>query len=59
MRYWYCLTHRTVEPNEGCPDSERLGPYLTRAQAELALDRAKERTEFWDKDVRWNDEDEQ
>ena len=25
--WWYCLKHHTVEPDAGCPDKERLGPY--------------------------------
>ena len=35
-----------------------LGPYPTRAEAELALDTARRRTEVWDEeDRRWNEGD--
>ncbi|MGV1006418.1 MAG: hypothetical protein ACOYEV_16995 [Candidatus Nanopelagicales bacterium] len=57
MSYWYCLNHRAVELDEGCPDSERLGPYGTQADAEAALQRAQARTDKWDNDARWNDEE--
>ena len=49
MSYWWCLTHRRVEPDEGCAHAERLGPYDTREDAASALERAHERTEAWDK----------
>lgn len=52
--YW-CLTHARVEPAAGCPNIERMGPFETRAEAETALDRARERTEEWDaEDERWS-----
>ncbi|HYN56819.1 MAG TPA: hypothetical protein VES03_06445 [Motilibacterales bacterium] len=57
MSYWFCLTHRDVEPDEGCAHAERLGPYPDRAAAEAALERAHTRSEAWDHDGRWNDED--
>jgi hypothetical protein len=57
VSYWFCLTHSSVEPDEGCAHAERLGPYPDRATAEQALERARKRSEAWDHDVRWNDED--
>lgn len=45
--YW-CLVHQRVEPEQGCANDRRLGPYETRAEAENALVRARERTEAWD-----------
>ncbi len=49
--YWFCLTHRAVEiRGEFCPNNDRLGPYATRADAERALEKVKERNEAWDKD---------
>lgn len=57
MKFWYCLIHHSVEPNDGCADSMRLGPFPTRADAELALDRARSRNESWDEDERWHDEE--
>ncbi len=58
LAFWFCLTHMAVEPDEGCAHVERLGPYETRAEAQAALDKAHERTEAWDRDPRWHDEEE-
>jgi predicted signal transduction protein with EAL and GGDEF domain len=57
MSYWFCLTHGAVEPDEGCAHAERLGPYPDVETAQAALDRAHKRSEAWDHDVRWNDDD--
>ena len=46
--WWFCLRHKTVEPDAGCPGRERLGPYATREEAERALETARRRTEEWD-----------
>ena len=46
--WWFCLRHKTVEPDAGCPGRERLGPYATREEAEHALETARRRTEEWD-----------
>jgi hypothetical protein len=46
--WWYNLRTQKVEQGPGDPNSERMGPYATRAEAESALDRARERTEAWD-----------
>src|SRR5689334_22709630 len=54
--YWYCLHHQSVETEQTCPGSERMGPYATRPEAERALQSAAERTEAWDTDPRWNDD---
>lgn len=61
MEYWFCLKHHQVEPTEGCPNKDRLGPYATETEAARALELAAERTEKWDEDPAWNDdvEDEQ
>jgi hypothetical protein len=54
--WFWCLIHARVEPAEGCPNIERLGPYETRELAETALDRAHRNTERWDaEDAAWND----
>ena len=45
--YW-CLTHNRLEPEEGCANIDRLGPYETKAQAEGALERAHENTDKWE-----------
>lgn len=55
--YWFCLTHKTVEPVQGCRNSDRLGPYPTQAEAARALDKVEERNEAWDNDPAWNDDD--
>ena len=46
--WWYNLRTQQVEQGQGDPNSERMGPYLTRAEAETALERAQARTEAWD-----------
>ncbi|MDP1876703.1 MAG: hypothetical protein Q8M17_03985 [Actinomycetota bacterium] len=50
MSWYYCLVHQRVEPELGCPNAERMGPYDTEAEAEQALERAKERNEAFDAD---------
>ena len=54
--YWYCLRHKTVESEQVCPGSERMGPYASRQEAQNALASAAERTQAWDEDPRWNDD---
>ena len=54
--WYYCLRHNQVEGTEGEPNSERLGPYATREEAERALQTAAERTEAWESDPRWKDD---
>jgi hypothetical protein len=57
MSSWYwCLTHQRVEPEDGCANAERLGPYASREEAAAALDTAAARNEAWDSDPRWNDD---
>ena len=41
MSWYYCLVHQRVEPEEGCANAERLGPYATEAEAQHALEIAK------------------
>lgn len=50
MSWYYCLTHQQVEPDAGCPNAERMGPYATEAIAAAALERAHARNEEFDKD---------
>lgn len=57
MNYYYCLTHRRVESEDGCKASDRLGPYDSQAEAGRAIEIAAERTEAWDNDPEWNDKD--
>lgn len=56
-RYFYCLDHKAVEPEDGCRAADRLGPYATREEAEQALEKVHERNESWDNDPRWNDDE--
>jgi hypothetical protein len=48
MSWYFCLVHQRVEPEEGCANAERLGPYGTEAEAQHALDLAKQRNEAFD-----------
>ncbi len=57
QQFWYCLTHQSVETGDGCPNKERLGPYETAAEAASAISRAAERSEQWDDDPAWKDDD--
>jgi len=60
IEYYYCLTHRTVEPSDrGCRAVDRLGPYPDRASAEHALEKVEARNEEWENDPKWNDEDDE
>ncbi|MPZ60897.1 MAG: hypothetical protein GEU93_06295 [Propionibacteriales bacterium] len=54
-RWFYCLVHHRPEPQEGCKPADRLGPYISEAEAARALEKVKERNEAWDNDPRWND----
>ena len=53
--YWWCLHHELVEGHDGCPNTERMGPYETPSAAARALQTARERTQAWDTDPNWND----
>ena len=54
--YWWCLDHQRVEGRDGCANSVRLGPFEEYADARAAIQRARERTETWDQDPKWNDD---
>ena len=56
-QWWFCLRHQTVEQGAGCANSERMGPYATSQEAAASLSLAAERTEQWDHDPKWNDDD--
>lgn len=58
-RWFYCLDHKTVEPEEGCRAEVRLGPYPSREEAARALEKVDERNEEWDNDPAWNDEEDE
>lgn len=48
MSWYYCLTHQRVEPDDGCANDQRMGPYVTEAEASTALTRAAERNAAFD-----------
>jgi len=50
VSWYYCLAHQRVEPEEGCANAERMGPYATEEDAQHALERAHERNEAYDAD---------
>jgi hypothetical protein len=54
--YWYCLKHKAVEPESGCRNQDRLGPYDSEHDASRALEKVQERNEEWDNDPAWNDD---
>jgi hypothetical protein len=50
VTWWFNVDTRKVERmDEGAPNAVRLGPYATPEDAALALEKAKARTEAWDK----------
>jgi hypothetical protein len=58
-QFWFNVSSGQVEETENKSQSkDLLGPYPTRAEAERALQTARERTEKWDEeDRRWRDGD--
>jgi len=54
-KFWWCLNHDRVEPQDGCAWKDRLGPYATEAEAARALEKVKERNEEWDNDPFYNE----
>ena len=46
--WWFNLRTQQVEQGQGDPNSERLGPYATRVEAEGVLERMRRRTEAFD-----------
>jgi len=48
--WWFNLRTQQVEQGQGDPNSERLGPYPTREEAQGVLDRMHARNEAFDKD---------
>ncbi|KAB8181497.1 hypothetical protein FH610_028570 [Microbispora catharanthi] len=55
-QWWFCLKHMSVEPEKGCPNKDRLGPYDSRDTAAHALQTAAERNKRWtEQDKEWDD----
>ena len=57
LQYWWCLVHERVETDDGCANTERLGPFAEQEEAASALEVARRRNEAWENDPEWNDED--
>lgn len=55
-RFWWCLDHQSVETDDGCANTVRLGPFDEYSKAAEALETARRRTEAWDGDPTWNDD---
>ncbi|MBP2702561.1 hypothetical protein JOL79_01940 [Microbispora sp. RL4-1S] len=55
-QWWFCLKHMRVEPEKGCPNKDRLGPYESESAAADALKTASERNKAWaEKDREWDE----
>jgi len=48
--WWFNLRTQQVEQGQGDPNSERLGPYVTREEAQGVLDRMHARNAAFDQD---------
>ena len=68
MAFWYNLATKSGETDETRgPGADVLGPFATQAEAEKALEHARENTERWDEEDEewesrgaapgWNDDD--
>lgn len=54
QRWWWCVKHQTVEPDEGCANLDRLGPFATVEEASRALQTVRERNAKYDaEDEAW------
>ncbi len=57
--WYFCLDHKTVEPEKGCRAAVRLGPYDSREEAAQALERVEQRNVQWDNAPAWDEEDDE
>lgn len=56
-QWWYDLkTKAAVQDAKAGRATNRLGPYESREEAELAIQRVNERNEAFDQDLRWQDD---
>lgn len=53
--FWFNVRTGQVDEGHKAPGKDLMGPYATRAEAEHALDRARQRTEAWDAEERLED----
>ncbi|GAA0415466.1 hypothetical protein Acor_59020 [Acrocarpospora corrugata] len=56
-QWWFCLKHMRVEPDQGCPNKDRMGPYASEVEAADALKTAAERNKAWKAQDQDNDDD--
>lgn len=53
-QWWWCLKHRRVEPDLGCANTKRIGPFATVEEASHALETVHERNARYDaEDEEW------
>lgn len=56
QRWWWCLKHERVEPELGCADTKRVGPFATVEEAQRALQTVQERNKQYDaEDEAWEE----
>ncbi len=48
--FWYCMTHRGVEPYHGCKNADRIGPFPTETEAAHALQTIAEREKRYERE---------
>jgi hypothetical protein len=54
QRWYWCLKHQKVEPEAGCADRNRLGPFRTPQEAARAVATVQERNARYDaEDEAW------
>jgi hypothetical protein len=52
--FWYCMKHRAVETDQGCANSDRIGPFPTASEAADALNTIAARERAYDADdAKW------
>lgn len=56
-KFYWCLTHQTVEQGDACRAADRLGPYESAEAARRWSERLEDREEAWEaEDRRWHGE---
>ncbi|WP_411734312.1 SPOR domain-containing protein [Paeniglutamicibacter sp.] len=55
--FWFNVTTGQVETGPQADWSQLLGPYASRAEAELAMSKVRERNEQWDEEDEEDEED--
>lgn len=49
-QWYWCLRHERVEPEDGCANADRLGPYPTKEAAANWRETTSRRNEEWDRE---------